>query len=410
MLLLSGALRGPARPPEGLTARKFRRHGFLPHLQPRRRPCRLQTRPRARCDAAEAVAAGDGGAAVAAERAAPAEASGGGWRSWLPFSWVTSSGSGGSSSGDGAPKSTVASSEPALALLDSDGMAAALALVPSGVTAPQPAQLSPALEAELDAVAQQALQRQERKAAVPGEGPTVLVRGAAAAPATAESAAQAAAEQHGESPLLLPGGIPLHHPVLELLRQRKWEGSAPGARNDPYKIGEPPSGGCSAAPLLERHGVIAAPPLCLSVRGAVAVPLLCLLRAADQSASPLRAPLGKRSLSEDPRTCRPPDLLPALSHCRSGAGRRRHAGRGQRRRTAGGLSHRPVCLFAVALQGTAHVLGTACKPGQRSQFVGRPLASRTWWLLHPACRCSTSWACSLPHSTEPHSYCYCLVT
>lgn len=269
MLLLSGALRGPARPPEGLTARKFRRHGPLPHLQPRRRQCRLQTRPRARYDAAEAVAAGDGGAAVAAERAAPAEASGGGWRSWLPFSWVTSSGGSGSGSGDGAPKSTVASSEPALALLDSDGMAAALALVPSGVTAPQPAQLSPALEAELDAVAQQALQRQGRKAAVPAEGPTVLVRGAAAAPATAETAAQAAAEQHGESPLLLPGGIPLHHPVLELLRQRKWEGSSPGARSDPYKIGaERQRGGCSTAPLLVRHrgGCCAAPLLCLAQR------------------------------------------------------------------------------------------------------------------------------------------------
>lgn len=247
MLLLTITLQRPAGPSQARSARGLFREGSRPGLRPHQRlwlPCA------ARYDAAEALAEGDGGAvAPAARSAAPAaeEASGGGWRSWLPFSWVSSSSS--SDNGGGAFKSTVASSEPALALLDSDGMALALALVPTGLTAPQPAQLSPALEAELAAAAQQAQQAQERRAPVqPAEGPTVLVRsgGAAAAAAGAEAAAEREAaaaaaagggEEQEESSLLLPGGIPLHHPVLELLRHRKEQGSRPGRRNDSCKLG-----------------------------------------------------------------------------------------------------------------------------------------------------------------------------
>ncbi len=241
MLLHTSTLQRPAQPPAARSARGLFRAGPRPGLQRRQRlrlPCA------ARYDAAEALAEGDCGAvAPAARSATPAaeEASGGGWRSWLPFSWVSSGGS--SNNGNGSFKSTVASSEPALALLDSDGMASALALVPAGLTAPQPAQLSPTLEAELAATAQQAQQRRERRApAQPAEGPTVLVRGGAAAAAgeaaaELEAAAAAGGEEQEESNLLLPGGIPLHHPVLELLRHRKEQGSRPGRRSDSCKLG-----------------------------------------------------------------------------------------------------------------------------------------------------------------------------
>lgn len=246
MLLCSGTLRRPPVLSEVCRARGAFRNGPLLGRQPRRRLCsRLQARPCARYGPEEALAEGDGGAVAAARSAAPAaeEASGSGWRSWLPFSWVTSSGSGSSGTGSDTFKSSIASSEAALALLESDGMALALALVPTGLTAPQPAQLSPTLEAELDAVAQQAQQKQERTAAAQmSEGPTLIVRSGAAAAQVAElapapAAAAAGEESAEESPLLLPGGIPLHHPVLELLRQRNWEASLPGHRSDPYKIG-----------------------------------------------------------------------------------------------------------------------------------------------------------------------------
>lgn len=247
MLLCSGTLRRPPVLPEVCRARGAFRNGPLLGRQPRRRlRSRLQARPCARFGPEEALAEGDGGAVAATRSAAPAaeEASGGGWRSWLPFSWVTSS-SGSSGNGNDTSKSSIASSEAALALLESDGMALALALVPTGLTARQPVKLSPAMEAELDAVAQQALQKQERTAAAqPAEGPTVIVRSGAAAAQAAELAPVPAVAAGGggdgsaeESPLLLPGGIPLHHPVLELLRQRKWEASRPGHRSDPYKIG-----------------------------------------------------------------------------------------------------------------------------------------------------------------------------
>lgn len=225
MLLISPALQRPGSP---LQARRGLRDA-LPGCPARHNTWR-QRRPQALSDAAaEALAEGDGGAAAVARSLAPAAEqqapAGSGWRSWLPFSWVSSRGASGAS----APSSSIATSEPAQALLESDGMAAALALLPRDLTAPQPV---PQLQPKVPAAAPLPLQQVEEAAVVPAEGPIVFIPGAAAA-----AAAEAEADQ-GEYSLLLPGGIPLHHPVLELLRQRKWEGSRPGARGDAFMLGK----------------------------------------------------------------------------------------------------------------------------------------------------------------------------